>query len=390
MGAHTKWTDLEKTTAAQAVASGHTHIRDMLPLFPGRSRQHVWNIIAMAKRAESLRCPCGATMPKVGGRCDECNAKRAAKVASCRVQGICVSCRKLPADATLTFCQACRDRKRARVAAGRPTYSGGWSRGSGVVRWRSGAMPRQVLPHLLDDSWTFVDVFGGSAAIAMAMYGAQPVRPVVYNDIHPTLCDLLDVIQAGMVGELVSLCEAHENLSPDQLITQYQARSEESPVVRASLLLTLAQSVRDRDFFRLDVPEVRGLPKEYARRMRGLEPALVRTTVLNRDFADVIAEYDSPRTLFFVDPPYPNTEFYEHNLTFDRFASLVTQLDGIQGRYFLLTNSTRASAEAINWLRYRWWFVSHNGVTRHHLLAATNYPVDLPPIDMAAFGIGIP
>jgi DNA adenine methylase len=55
------------------------------------------------------------------------------------------------------------------------------------------------------------------------------------------------------------------------------------------------------------------------------------------DFEDVIKEFDSPTTYFYVDPPYWKTENYYSNHDFDRedHERLADCLKGIKGKFSL-------------------------------------------------------
>jgi len=57
------------------------------------------------------------------------------------------------------------------------------------------------------------------------------------------------------------------------------------------------------------------------------------TFVENKDFQEVVETYDSPRTFFYMDPPYWKTENYYSNHDFDakdheRLANVLNQVQG--------------------------------------------------------------
>lgn len=61
------------------------------------------------------------------------------------------------------------------------------------------------------------------------------------------------------------------------------------------------------------------------------------TFVENLDFQAVVEKYDSPKTYFYMDPPYWKTENYYSNHDFDRndHERLATTLQNIQGKFSL-------------------------------------------------------
>ena len=61
-------------------------------------------------------------------------------------------------------------------------------------------------------------------------------------------------------------------------------------------------------------------------------------TLENLDFAEVIARYDSPDTLFYCDPPYSGTTGYACRFTMDDHARLRDALTAIKGRAVVSLN----------------------------------------------------
>ena len=68
-----------------------------------------------------------------------------------------------------------------------------------------------------------------------------------------------------------------------------------------------------------------------------VEHFLKITHVENMDFAEVIKKYDSPKTYFYVDPPYWKTENYYSNHDFDRqdHERLSKSLISMEGKFSL-------------------------------------------------------
>jgi len=69
---------------------------------------------------------------------------------------------------------------------------------------------------------------------------------------------------------------------------------------------------------------------------------LSRVYIENRPYGQVVARFDKPRTLFYLDPPYWGCENDYGVGIFSRedFQRLAKQLDGIQGRFLLSLNDT--------------------------------------------------
>lgn len=166
---YTRWTPEERrlvdTLLDEGVAS-----KDAFHLFPGRNKQFVWNIFAEAKRARAGKCVCGQKLDGDFRYCSSCRAEEREKRKALRAKGICVKCRRRPADASLTYCTECFAENQkynpVRASEESPTNP---SAGHGLVRWLSSgsfgavieALPKPV------DEWTVVDVFGGSADVTI-------------------------------------------------------------------------------------------------------------------------------------------------------------------------------------------------------------------------------
>ena len=67
---------------------------------------------------------------------------------------------------------------------------------------------------------------------------------------------------------------------------------------------------------------------------------MARTTVENLDACDCIKRYDSPETLFYIDPPYWEADFYAVSFKGDDFKRLAETLRTINGKFILSLNDT--------------------------------------------------
>jgi DNA adenine methylase len=72
------------------------------------------------------------------------------------------------------------------------------------------------------------------------------------------------------------------------------------------------------------------------------------------DFAEFIRRYDTPTTLFYLDPPYWGCEGDYGKLLFsrDRFEDLAAQLAGLKGRFILSLNDVRGVRETFKSFRF--------------------------------------
>lgn len=75
---------------------------------------------------------------------------------------------------------------------------------------------------------------------------------------------------------------------------------------------------------------------------------LARTTVENLDACDCIKKYDSPETLFYIDPPYWEADFYAVSFKGEDFRRLAETLRTINGKFILSLNDTPEVREIFN------------------------------------------
>lgn len=222
----------------------------------------------------------------------------------------------------------------------------------GPVVWYGGKgqMTGKILPHL-PDAHTYVEPYGGAASLLFA----KPPSPIeVYNDLH---------------GDLVALFRTLRNPAAfdrlkDRLVLTLKAREEYESAVY--LLRDPATSEEDRAwaFF---VAMNQGFGGTYPtpgrwtthksrvrsgmaasvtswwRRIAWLDDwheRLARVQIEHRDALAVIRAFDSPDTVFYLDPPYvPDTRVslsaYRYEQPPEHHERLVETLLGVQGHVVL-------------------------------------------------------
>lgn len=302
-------------------------------------------------------------------------------------QGLCASCMKRPAGGTLTLCQGCAEYHDSYNPKSAGTGGGHFR---GLIRWMGSASLEGIVP-LLPQKHLVVDLFGGSAYFTLKARAAG--HTVVYNDIHPALGDLVRVLRDESDAAEILASTAHGLV--DTPIAETVARYRQSltsendmpAIQRASIFAFLAHNVTHRDMRKMAFGELNPLPAGYVARMR-VESNLLHTVVVrNLDFAEAIRVYDGPNTTFVIDPPFLNAKSpYEFGLTPERHAEMAAQLIGIRGKFFLTTSSSRDIVQLMRDTNL-WWRPTRLGTSKYRQIAATNYPVDLEPLDPRKYGL---
>ena len=80
--------------------------------------------------------------------------------------------------------------------------------------------------------------------------------------------------------------------------------------------------------------------------LKALRDRLASVTIEQLDYADVIRRYDGPRALFFLDPPYDETEGYGIDFGRAHYLAMAEQLASITGQFILSINDTPFIREA--------------------------------------------
>ena len=67
---------------------------------------------------------------------------------------------------------------------------------------------------------------------------------------------------------------------------------------------------------------------------------LARATIEHLDACECIRKYDSPKTFFYIDPPYWNADFYAVSFAGEDFERLRDTLREVQGKFIVSLNDT--------------------------------------------------
>ncbi len=184
---------------------------------------------------------------------------------------------------------------------------------------------------------TYVDVFGGSAAILLTK---EKSDGEVFNDKNKEIANFFRVVK-HRVAELAeesrhwihsrSMWEGMKNSETPydeiQQAMRFWAVLQDSFGARGAHFGTARESVRS-------VTHARKYLDEVSDRLSDVH-------IENLDFSKIIKVYDSPETFFYLDPPYPDTKGGSTNynlMTEDEWKALHLQLCNIKGKFLLSCN----------------------------------------------------
>lgn len=237
-------------------------------------------------------------------------------------------------------------------------------------KWKSaGEIIKHFPPHHV-----YVEPFGGAASVLIR----KPQSPVeVYNDLNDEIVNLFEVLRDPVLNaelrELLTLTpysrtEFHRcyELSEDKVEQARRTISLYSMSFNASKVANRAANT-----FRTNSTGHHRLPQSFQEHNHHLEEYInrLRSIIIeNRDYKKVCISHDSPRTLIYLDPPYPiNTRTdklsnYKHEmLTMEEHFELFKFADSLKS---MVVISSYDSPEYREWYSSKnWQMISFKAVT---------------------------
>ena len=222
----------------------------------------------------------------------------------------------------------------------------------GPVFWYGGkGMMAELLLPLLPSAKVYVEAYGGAASLMVR----RPPAPVeAYNDLNGDLVNLFRALQSPRRFRVLKRRLLFTPYSRQEFAEALRVLAEEKdPNERAWAFFTAqnqgfsgtAKSVGN--WSRVFV-SCRGMAKSASRWLGRLgyldawHRRFMRVQIDQRDALDVLRYWDSPETLFYLDPPYMaqsrakgNTNMYAHEADDAHHAALLDLLPSLQGAVVL-------------------------------------------------------
>jgi len=218
-----------------------------------------------------------------------------------------------------------------------------------AIRWYGGKFSHLdwLLP-LLPKCQHFCEPFGGSAAVLL---NREPAPLETYNDIDGDLVNFFRVLRdkpAELIEKLVFTPFSREEF---RMAYEMRGRVDLPDVERARLFFVRAEQVRiglaqtstAGRWAWCRLTSRRGMSGAVSRWLNRIDALwavserLRRVQIENRDAIEVIQQYDSPDTLFYLDPPYPHesrgdVHAYAYEMTEKDHEKLAEVLHSIKGK----------------------------------------------------------
>lgn len=369
-----QWEAWELRVVNRAVLGGRTP-KDIEHLLPGRTRVQIQNACNGARKR--LRGERGST--------DERRAALREDRASRVRYGMCCLCQNLLDDeGTLTKCSDCRDQRGEFFLQQTPVAT---KNQSDMLPWIYSRNPGNLASYLPKKSSLVVDLFAGSGRFVRA--AARRGFDVVYNDVHPLLAAYTRACRDGRQAE-INLATSEMVLDVRNFREHYEeVYGDPSDDLVAAATARVGAFNMTRGCHLDEVDRLRLAPLadvSAARAWRNVEVSCL-------DYADAAREHDRRGATFFVDCPYPGTDYYEHNLSWGAFGRMLDLLERLRGDVLMVLPTQRRTVK----------MVADRGFHLHlrqiktprykgRDLVASSYPLKrdemLTPFDAAQFGLG--
>lgn len=223
-----------------------------------------------------------------------------------------------------------------------------------------------ILPNLPNGETHFCDVFGGSAAV---LINRHPAPLETYNDIDSELVNFFEVLRNQgpkliraisltpfSREELIKACTQEKKLSKLERARRFYVRARQTRT-------GLAQTSSEGRWAHCVLTSRAGMAGAVSRWLGAVEglPEIVqrlqRVQIENVPALELIERYDTPETLFYLDPPYVHesrgdSKAYGNEMTNFDHMNLAHALDLIKGRAVVSGYRTKLYDELFkNWNR---------------------------------------
>jgi len=212
--------------------------------------------------------------------------------------------------------------------------------------WYMGGKSNLLKPLLsiLPEHVVYVEVFGGAGNLLL---NKKPVLSEIINDVDDDIVNLFTVVSRDNTFEQFN--KIIQSLPYSRTVYQKMREILKEPFEYNPFEPNVRRAVAYYYFKNSSVSSRHGFGVSrtgnhsisYANKLDKLKQVrerLRKVIVEHLDFEECIRKYDTPDTLFFLDPPYLNVEhYYKHGFTIEDHKRLLNLLPTIKGKFILTT-----------------------------------------------------
>ncbi len=215
------------------------------------------------------------------------------------------------------------------------------------IKWAGGKsrLRKLIVALIPEDHTCYVEPFGGAAWV---LFAKPPSEVEVYNDIYGELVNFFRVVKTKPQEFLESF---KWDLVSRQIFNELKATDPTtlSDVERAHRFFYLimagwgGESKEDYARFQTSISDggggnrLIGALKSLEQRILPVYKRLQGVIIEHLDWSEILEKYDSPKTVFYMDPPYPeNGVNYHYNMrSLDEHLRMIKRLSQVKGRWIL-------------------------------------------------------
>lgn len=200
------------------------------------------------------------------------------------------------------------------------------------------------------DGTTFVDLFGGSGLLSHIAKCKKPNSKVVYNDFDGYRLRLEHIPQTNELlselREIVHEIPRHKPITGKSRELVFECINKHQERYGYVDFITISSSIMFSMKYCLSIDEMR--KEALYNNVRSADYSLCNDyldglTIVSKDYKQVFAQYkDIPNVVFFVDPPYLNTEVGTYRMCW-RLADYLDVLSILAGHSFIYFTSNKSS-----------------------------------------------
>jgi len=191
--------------------------------------------------------------------------------------------------------------------------------------------------------YTFVEVFGGSGYISQII-DRNKFPNIIYNDINDKLTMLYKMVKEKPreLSFLLSLLPYSRSFNKivRELLEKNKNLGELEAAALFFYLVNTSFMGGPKKGFGYAVDPKRNTAKAFRKKVRGILDFAKNwkdITIENLDFRKVIQLYDSEKTVFYLDPPYPDRSdnYYGISFSIKDIRDMANMLTKIKGKFLL-------------------------------------------------------
>jgi DNA adenine methylase len=200
------------------------------------------------------------------------------------------------------------------------------------------AIAKQIIA-LFPVHTTYVEVFAGGAQV---LFRKEPSKVEVLNDLDGEIVNFFRVCQQHHEELVRYLRFTVASRAWFDLLNRTEADSL-TDIQRAAryfyLLKNSFAGLVIRHNYHVCVTEPAGFnPERLPELIEETHKRLSRVQIECLPYERVLAKYDRPATLFYLDPPYYARSLYRYNLSHDDFVAMAERLKDLKGKFVLSLN----------------------------------------------------